>query len=614
MSDLQVVLGEMQPWTDSADHHPALAALLADVLPANHRTLMIGPHSRGLISVVLDRTTDATILVRSVADAEELAADFGDRLQVVAGALDGLRLSSEDGIEPFEVIVAADGLDRVLGYDSADLSWAARLDALTGLAAPEAVVVLGLENEFSLLNLLDSRPLHERHGDNEWRPLHDDPTRPVSVDQLAAALPWTAQVYADFGARTFIAAEVAADARPGELPTRLAVEALQAADIPLLSPIAEGVDSAARAGLLPSIPTAWLAITNMHAEHDLYTESGPTVLTTDRGPAGWQTNITPTTPAFTPADATSATPALTSATGASASASSASAASTAAPATPASAITSAADPSSFSSPITTLAFDGAVVPNVVPGGVSVEHLLIRLAAAEDVPGFRELASRLGEWATDSTVVLRWDDIVVDGDSFAHGVSPWVTAEPTDKADLLAAAWCRFHDRLIGGHRRHPWPPWMLGDDLVSTWMSMSGIELPEPLQATSPDTPPASAGHVARGKELAAALNDVLATHEHPAVDVRTALVDAEEAKRELFELKGHVYGLERTLGFRNKQMKTRENRIRELRGQLDKMTAAHNRIRGSRTYALSRVVFHAAQIRKPRVVARKVSRRLRRR
>ena len=190
----------------------------------------------------------------------------------------------------------------------------------------------------------------------------------------------------------------------------------------------------------------------------------------------------------------------------------------------------------------------------------------------------------------------------------------MTEEPTDSADLLAAAWYRFHERLIGQHRRHPWPPWMVGDDLVSTWMSMSGVELPEPVQATSPDTPPASAGHVACGKELASVLAAVLRTREDTVADVRTALADAERARQELFELKGHVFGLERTLGFRNKAMKTRENRIRELRTELQKVTADHDRIRGSRTYALSRVVFHAAQIRKPRVVARKVARRVRKR
>jgi hypothetical protein len=575
VSDLQVVLGEMQPWTDRADHHPALAAVLADVLPSDRRTLIVGPHSRSLISSVLDRTSDATVLLRSVSDAEDLAAEFAGRLQVVAGALDGLRA------EPFEAVIAADGLDRVLGYDSDDLSWTERLHALAALAAPDAMVVLGLENEFSLVNLLDSRPADERHGDDEWRPLHDDPSRPVSVSQLESALPWTAQIYADFGSRTFVAAEVAAAARPGELPTRLAADALEAADVPLLSPIAQGVDSAARAGLLPAIPTGWLAISGAPAAHAVYAQTGPAVLTADQTPAGWRTTITSPPTADNPtAD------------------------------NPVSGV--AASAAGLSASVTTPVFDASVIPAAVPGGVTVESVLVRLAAAEDVPGFRKLAARLGEWIGDSAVVLRWDDVVVDGDSFAYGFSPWVTAEPTDKADLLAAAWYRFHDRLIGEHRRHPWPPWMVGDDLVSTWMSMSGVELPEPVQATSPDTAPASAGHVARGKELAAALTGVLETREHAAADVRTALADAEAARRELFELKGHVYGLERTLGFRNKAMKTRENRIRELRIQLQKLTADHERIRGSRTYALSRVVFHAAQVRKPRVVARKLSRRLR--
>jgi hypothetical protein len=363
------------------------------------------------------------------------------------------------------------------------------------------------------------------------------------------------------------------------------VDALEAADVPLLSPIAQGVDSAARAGLLPAIPTAWLAICGVPAAHAIYAQTGPAVLTADQSAAGWRTTITSAPTADSPADS--------------------SAADRATAGVPA----SAADRSASA---TTPVFDATVIPAAVPGGVTVESVLLRLAAAEEVPGFRKLAACLGDWAADSRVVLRWDDVVVDGDTFAHGISPWVTADPTDKADLLAAAWYRFHERLTGGHRRHPWPPWMVGEDLVSTWMSMSGVELPEPVRATSPDTAPTSAAHVARGKELAAELAGVLETREHAAADVRTALADAEAARRELFELKGHVYGLERTLGFRNKAMKTRENRIRELRIQLQKLTTDHERIRGSRTYALSRVVFHAAQVRKPRVVARKLSRRLR--
>jgi hypothetical protein len=542
-----------------------LAALLTDVIPANRRTLVLGPHAPQLIEAVLAHSADVTILVRSVADAQQLGAEFGPCLQVIAGALDGLQTS------PYDVIIASDGLDRVLGYDSADLSWTERLAAVHALAAPDAVVVLGLENEFSLLNLLDSRPAEERHGDDEWRPVHDDPTRPVSVDQLRTALPWAVEVYADFASSAFLRADVAAAARPGELPTRLAVGALEPADVPLLSPAHEGIDTAARAGLLASVSTGWLAIAGAAPAHDLYAETAGTVLTATQTLTGWDTAIT---------GAPSA---------------------------------NATDPASGSEPTRALSFDPGVVPGAIAAGVAVESVLFRLAAAEDVPGFRKLAADLGDWVTESQVILRWDDIIYDGDSFSYGVSGWTTQEPVPKEDLLAAAWVRFHDRLIGQHRRHPWPPWMLGDDLVSAWLGMSGIEPPEQIQATDPDTLPATSQQVARGKELATALAAVLGTGSDT-VDVRTALADAEAAKHELFELKGHVYGLERTLGFRNKAMKTREHRIRELRGQLQRVTAAHDRIRDSRTYAVSRVIFHAAQVRKPKVVARKLARRMRRR
>jgi hypothetical protein len=553
----------MQPWTDHTTPRPALAALLTDVVPANRRTLILGPHAPQQIESVLAHSADVTILVRSVADAQQLGEDFGPCLQVIAGALDGL-----EG-EPYDVIIATDGLDRVLGYDSTDLSWTERLAALSRLATPDAVVVLALENEFSLLNLLDSRPAHERHGDDEWRPLHDDPTRPVSVDQLKAALPWRAEVYADFASRTFVRADVAAGARPGELPTRLAIGALEAIGVPLLSPPHEGVDTAARAGLLASVPTGWLAISGAQPSHDLYAQTAQAVLTADQNLTGWDTTTT-----IGPGTAESDDEAR---------------------------------------PAQALSFDPSVVPTTVPSGVSVETVLFRLAAAEDVPAFRKLAADLGEWVTASRVIVRWDDVIFDGESFAYGVSPWVAEECVEKVDLLAVAWVRFQDRLLAQHRRHPWPPWMVGDDLVSAWLGMSGVEPPEQLPATSPDTPPATAQQAARGKELAAALDVVLETRK-ATVDVRSALAAAEEAKKELFELKGHVYGLERTLGFRNKAMKTRENRIRELRGQLQRLTTAHERIRDSRTYAVSRVIFHAAQVRKPKTVARKLARRVRKR
>ncbi|TWD81069.1 hypothetical protein FB561_2172 [Kribbella amoyensis] len=577
---VEVVRGEMQPWSDysgkrGAVRGAALRALLTDVLPDGARTLILGPHGADLVEAVVAKATETTLLVRSVSDAGDLGEQFGAKLQVVAGALDGL---VDAGRPRYDVVVAADGLDRVLGYDSDDLNWQQRLDALAAVAAPEAVLVLGLENEFSLTNLLDRRPADQRHGDDEWRPLHDDPTRPVSVAQLTESLQrvgLTENVaFATFSVQetavALVDADVAAAARPGQLPARLAVEALEAsaAVVPLLAPVADGAEAAARAGLLASTAGGWIAVTGAAAKHAVYaqTPGQDAVLTADAAGAGWSVTV-----AGGGAETTG-----------------------------------------------DLTFDAAAVPETVPGDVTAETLLFRLAAAEDVPGFRDLAGRLGDWArsqTSSRVLPRWDDVVVDGDSFAFGVSAWVTTAEESEQDRLAAAWARFHDRLIGAHRRHPWPPWMVGDDLVAAWLAMSGIEAATPAAATAPDTASASVEHVARGKELAAAL--AVATgvpaDASQTPDVRTALADAERAALEVVELKGQVFGLERTLGFRDKALKTRETRIREMRTQVQKANAERTKLKNSRAYGAVKLIRRAAQIRNPRKFAGKVKRRVKR-
>ena len=582
MSDNQlavdVVRGEMQPWSDysgkrGAVQGPVLRALLADVLPDAGRAVILGPHAADLVETVIAKASDATVLVRSVSDATELTEQFGDKLQVVAGALDGL---ADAGRPAFDVVVAADGLDRVLGYDSNELNWSQRLDALAAVTAPGAVLVLGLENEFSLTNLLDRRPADERHADDEWRPLHDDLTRPVSTDQFVAELARVgfagATAYSAYSVEetpfALVASEVAASARPGQLPARLAVEALEASAVavPLLAPIAEGAESAARAGLLGATSSGWIAVAGATAGHGVYAKAHTAVLTVDAAESGWAVAVSAEAPVVDGL----------------------------------------------------LQFDAAAVPASVPGGVTAETLLFRLAAAEDVPGFRDLAARLGDWArsqTGSRTLLRWDDVVVDGESFAFGVSGWQTvAEESDK-DRLAAAWARFHDRLIGAHRRHPWPPWMIGDDLVSAWVAMSGIEAPKQVPATAVDTPSASVAHVARGKELAAALAGVLGipSDASQTPDVRTALAEAERAKKGSFELAGQIFGLERTLGFRDKALKTRETRIREMRTQVQKANAERTRLRNSKAYSAVTLIRKAAQIRNPRKFAGKVKRKVNR-
>jgi hypothetical protein len=571
---VDVVRGEMQPWSDYSGKRgpvqgPVLRALLADVLPGDSRTLILGPHGADLVEVAVARAAEVTVLVRSVSDATALTEQFGDKLQVLAGSLDGLAAAERPR---FDAVIAVDGLDRVLGYDSDDLNWAQRLDALAEVAGPEAVLVVGLENEFSLTNLLDRRPADQRHGDDEWRPLHDDPSRPVAADQFAAELARagfnTTRVYAAFSVQetplTLLSVDAAAASRPGQLPVRLAIEALEASAVavPLLAPVAEGAESAARAGLLGSTPPGWIAVCGPEG-HAIYaqTPGRSGVLTIDGSSNGWNVEV-------------SAQPTEPETTG-------------------------------------DVVFSAEVIPSAVPGGVTVETLLFRLAAAEDVPAFRALAARLGDWAhaqmqeSEQThqmqQVLRWDDVVVDGDSFARGVSPWAATASATPADLLAAAWQRLQDRLVGGHRRHPWPPWMIGDDLVTVWLAMSGVE--------------ASSAQLERGKALSGALATALGipVDAPQTPDLRTALADAERARTENFELAGQIFGLERTLGFRDTALRTREARIRALRDQVQKAHAERTRLQNSRAYSVVRTLRKAALIREPRKFAGAVKRRLKR-
>ncbi|MGK5740607.1 hypothetical protein [Micromonospora sp. URMC 103] len=549
-----VVRGEMQPWSDATGPRtpaggPALTALLADLLPQASHALVLGPHQADVVEAVAACSGAVTVLLRSVSDATALheALTVGN-VRVVAGALDGL---VEQGGAAYDLIVAADGLDRVLGADSPELDWPRRAAAMAGLAAAGATVLVGLTNEFGLPNLLDRRPAAQRHGDDEWRPLHDDPARPTSPVQFRAALTAVgldvSALYASFDVagtmHTLLDVDAAAAGRPGHPAARLAVRALEAAAArqPLLAPVAPGADDAARAGLLGAVAPGWLAVCGAGAPpHTAYAEAdGPgRLLVADRDGDRWRVSV---------AGATGA------------------------------------------GDLVALDADAEV-----PDTETVERLLLRLAAAEDVPGFRRVAARLGDWARTggAGLVVRLDDTGVDGDGLARGLLAWRAAEPASPAELLAAAWHRFRDRLVDGHHRHPWPPWLTADDLVTMWLGMSGEE--------------ADAAVLDRGRRIADAVAAAVdADTGDTGPDLRAVLADAEAARVRAVELAGHVAGLERTIRFRDQQLKVRENRLRALRAEL-------RALKGSRAGQVAEALRKVAVIRDPKRVARAVKRRLR--
>lgn len=543
---VQIVRGEIQPWTDYTGYRapaggPTLLALLDDLLPQQAaRTLVAGPHGTDVITLASERSAAVTVLVRSVSDAQDLRAAIpAPHVTVVTGALDGLV-----DVSPFDVVLAADGLDRVLGTDSPALNWPRRLAELRRLAAPEALVVVAVANEFALTGLYDRRPVDARHGDDEWRPLHDDPDRPTSPTQVTDAfgVP-VARLYASFDAsgliHTLLDGGAAAETRPGRPGARLAVAGLgvSAAHTPLLAPVADGADAATRAGLLGAVAPGWLAVLGPGgATHTAYAASGGGVLLADLDEDGWTLSLR---------------------------------AGHAAGDLPAG-----------------LLFDAALLPSRLPDTESAETLLFRLAAAEDVPGFRAFAARLGAWADPEGLILL-DDLFPEGEGFARGVRG-LRVPDAGRDELLAAAYHRLRDRLVRAHRRHPWPPWTVeSDDLVSTWLGMSGAE--------------ATAAVLKRGREIA----DLVADPAPAEPDLRTVLADAETDRVKAVELAGKVFGLERTMRFRDQSLRTREQQLRTVRDDLRKL-------RGSPAMKLDQLSRKVAKIRHPRQFARAVKRRLR--
>ena len=240
--------------------------------------------------------------------------------------------------------------------------------------------------------------------------------------------------------------------------------------------------------------------------------------------------------------------------------------------------------------------DTGALPATIPDTPTVHARLLALAESEDVPGFRALAQRLGAWALEVPVperhVIVFDQVHCTGDGFALGRTTLRLSTPAGPDESLAAAWYRFEDRLLAGSHRHPWPPWLVGDGLVKTWLLSCHVE--------------ASDAVLAKGRALADAIaeHDVALGADTP--DVRSALAHAERARVELIEAKGHILGLERTIGFRDKQLRIREERITTLRAQvlgLEKVRATVLSVAGRRL----------ALMREPRKFAGAVKRRAKR-
>jgi hypothetical protein len=185
-----LVGGEMLNWSDlrPVDARPAAAgpaaeALLSAALQPGDSVLIAGPHAVDLITDVAGRVTSVDILVRSAPDAEEIAELLADtKGDVYCGSLDRFR-----GDEKYDVIVALDGLERLVGPDTAKLTWSDALARLQERLAPSARLLLGATNSFGVERLIQPAITAALPRDEDWaRDVAD--SAPAGLKPLQAVL------------------------------------------------------------------------------------------------------------------------------------------------------------------------------------------------------------------------------------------------------------------------------------------------------------------------------------------------------------------------------------------------------------------------------------------
>lgn len=292
--------GEMLNWSDlhPADARPAAAgaaaaALLAAVLQPTDSVLIAGPHAAELVLATAAQVTSTDLLVRSALDAEELAEQLQDtKGEIFCGSLDhfpagphtpqtglgrraarngGVILPGPAGGPPqtglgggYDVIVALDGLGRMVGPDTAELPWDEALRRLTSRLRPGGRLLLGAENAFGFQRLIQPDITAALPRDEDWgRALTDQP--PAGLKPLLNSLTETGPVQVLAVFPSLVQAEVAVgsvDGFAGVVAARAVASCNQG---PVLTDPYRLVLDAADAGLALELAPAWYFVMGTEA-------------------------------------------------------------------------------------------------------------------------------------------------------------------------------------------------------------------------------------------------------------------------------------------------------------------------------------------------------------
>ncbi|MEU8226328.1 hypothetical protein [Kribbella sp. NPDC048915] len=270
MTRSNLIGGEMLNWSDlhpvdarPAAAGPAATALLAAALHPDDAVLIAGPHDADLITDVAARVTSVDLLLRSAPDAEELAELLSEtKGEVFCGSLDrfaGEHLAPDGQLSNgYDVIVALDGLERLVGPDTATLPWAQALDRLRARLRPGGRLLLGAPNTFGFGRLVQPDITAALPRDEDWGRDVADRT-PAGLKSLTAVLQASGltvdRLYAVFP--SLVQADVALTSLDGFAPVVAARAVAAGNGGPLLMDPYRVVMDAAEAGLAFELAPAW---------------------------------------------------------------------------------------------------------------------------------------------------------------------------------------------------------------------------------------------------------------------------------------------------------------------------------------------------------------------
>jgi hypothetical protein len=468
---LHFIGGELMAWSD-AGHDPAGGSALGVVLRRftrpGQRVLVAGPHADELVDLLVDGQARVTCLVRSHSDALTLARRHAGhpQIRVFCGTLDKL-----SGTEPYDLVVALDGLSRLDSPDGTALDWATALDHLTGTVAPTGTLLLAVENPLGVHRLADARPPARTQSGAGWRLHHEfDQHRPeghgVLLDRLREADLVPVATYAGYPGPSRPTVLV----RAGELDPAAALPPALTAEVaaafsantgtgPLLQDPRRLARTALRGGLGTALAPVWLVVAPRSTAPlpDEARPGGgdggdalPTAIVAggayaghwdvpvgyERGPDDqWHRRLLDGTEpdGLAPAGRVGRTPGL--------------------------------------------------LTGPVSGDQLLDELLLRSCAEHDLPGVRELLRGYAGWlagqqidgqVSGQLVFATTDNVVTDGHRHALLDPSWQLSQPVPLALALNRALRRFAVTLLSTALPHPWPHALDVDGLTVSLAAAAG--------------------------------------------------------------------------------------------------------------------------------------------